>query len=132
MGSFPKPSYLTKGRVDRKKGRIDEKRLVELEDHATREWIDFQEQTGVDILVDGEMYRGDMVAYFAEYIPGFDPGGLVRSYGNRYYHKPIIKGELILPGADDGRVVEARSVVNPKACQGDADRTLHHNGLVVQ
>lgn len=98
MGSFPKPSYLTKGRVDRKKGRIDEKSLVELEDRATREWIDFQEQTGVDILVDGEMYRGDMVAYFAEYIPGFDPGGLVRSYGNRYYHKPIIKGELSYPG----------------------------------
>jgi 5-methyltetrahydropteroyltriglutamate--homocysteine methyltransferase len=48
----------------------------------------------VDVLVDGEMYRGDMVAYFAEQLPGFERGGLVRSYGNRYYHKPIITGEV--------------------------------------
>jgi 5-methyltetrahydropteroyltriglutamate--homocysteine methyltransferase len=49
----------------------------------------------VDVLVDGEMYRGDMVAYFAEHLDGFEPGGLVRSYGNRYYHKPIISGHLL-------------------------------------
>jgi 5-methyltetrahydropteroyltriglutamate--homocysteine methyltransferase len=98
VGSFPKPPYLTKGRTDRKKGKIGESDLVDLENQATKEWIDFQEQTGIDILVDGEMYRGDMVAYFAEYIPGFDPGGLVRSYGNRFYYKPIIKSALSYPG----------------------------------
>ncbi|MBI2957193.1 MAG: methionine synthase, partial [Acidobacteria bacterium] len=49
---------------------------------------------GVDVLVDGEQYRGDMVAYFAEVLPGFDAGGLVRSYGNRYYRKPIITGPV--------------------------------------
>jgi 5-methyltetrahydropteroyltriglutamate--homocysteine methyltransferase len=32
------------------------------------------------------------VAYFAEHLRGFEEGGLVRSYGNRYYHKPIITG----------------------------------------
>jgi len=77
VGSFPKPPYLTKGRSDRKRGKISASDLASLEDKATREWIDFQEQVGIDILVDGEMYRGDMVAYFAENIPGFDPGGLV-------------------------------------------------------
>jgi 5-methyltetrahydropteroyltriglutamate--homocysteine methyltransferase len=99
VGSFPKPPYLTKARTDRKRGKITEIELAALEAKATREWIDFQEQLGVDILVDGEMYRGDMVAYFAEHIPGFDPGGLVRSYGNRFYYKPIIKNELKYPGA---------------------------------
>jgi 5-methyltetrahydropteroyltriglutamate--homocysteine methyltransferase len=99
VGSFPKPPYLTKARTDRKRGKITENELAALEEKATREWIDFQEQLGVDILVDGEMYRGDMVAYFAEHIPGFDPGGLVRSYGNRFYYKPIIKSELKYPGA---------------------------------
>jgi len=98
VGSFPKPPYLTKGRSDRKRGKISASDLASLEDKATREWIDFQEQVGIDILVDGEMYRGDMVAYFAENIPGFDPGGLVRSYGNRFYYKPIIKGKLKYPG----------------------------------
>ena len=52
----------------------------------------------MDVLVDGEMYRGDMVAYFAERLPGFTEGGLVRAYGNRYYHKPIITGEVSWPG----------------------------------
>jgi 5-methyltetrahydropteroyltriglutamate--homocysteine methyltransferase len=98
VGSFPKPGYLTKGRTDLKRGRISESDLIALEDRATKEWIDFQEEIGIDILVDGEMYRGDMVAYFAEHIPGFDPGGLVRSYGNRFYYKPIITGKLSYPG----------------------------------
>jgi 5-methyltetrahydropteroyltriglutamate--homocysteine methyltransferase len=98
VGSFPKPGYLTKGRTDHKRGRISEQELAALENRATQEWIDFQEEIGIDVLVDGEMYRGDMVAYFAEHIPGFDPGGLVRSYGNRYYYKPIIKEKLSYPG----------------------------------
>jgi 5-methyltetrahydropteroyltriglutamate--homocysteine methyltransferase len=43
------------------------------------------------------MYRGDMVAYFAERLEGFRIGGLVRSYGNRYYHKPIIASKVARP-----------------------------------
>ncbi|MDQ3941059.1 MAG: methionine synthase, partial [Actinomycetota bacterium] len=49
---------------------------------------------GIDVAVDGEQYRGDMVAYFAEELPGLDIGGLVRSYGNRYYRKPIATGPI--------------------------------------
>ena len=98
VGSFAKPAYLIKGRSDRKKGKISDTELADLEDRATREWIEFQEKVGISVFVDGEMYRGDMVAYFGENIPGFDTGGLVRSYGNRYYYKPIIKGKLEYPG----------------------------------
>src|SRR5207249_3112566 len=43
---------------------------------------------------DGEQYRGDMATYFAENIDGTEISGLVRSYGNRYYKKPIIVDEL--------------------------------------
>lgn len=98
VGSFPKPDYLTRARADFNKGKITREELTELERKATRFWIEKQEEMGVDVLVDGEQYRGDMVAYFAEYIPGFTNGGLVRSYGNRYYHKPIITGEVKWPG----------------------------------
>jgi 5-methyltetrahydropteroyltriglutamate--homocysteine methyltransferase len=45
-------------------------------------------------VVDGEQYRGDMVAFFAEEMPGLEIGGLVRSYGNRYYRKPIATGPV--------------------------------------
>jgi 5-methyltetrahydropteroyltriglutamate--homocysteine methyltransferase len=98
VGSFPKPDYLAKARADFSKSKITQEELRELERKATEFWIRKQEELGVDVLVDGEQYRGDMVAYFAERLPGFAQGGLVRSYGNRYYHKPIITGAVTWPG----------------------------------
>jgi 5-methyltetrahydropteroyltriglutamate--homocysteine methyltransferase len=65
-----------------------------LEEKATTEWLRFQEEIGIDILVDGEQYRGDMATYFAENLDGTEISGLVRSYGNRYYKKPVIVDEL--------------------------------------
>lgn len=94
VGSFPKPDYLVRARAKASRGELSAERLRELEEKATREWIDFQEAIGIDILVDGEQYRGDMATYFAESIEGTEISGLVRSYGNRYYKKPIIVGEL--------------------------------------
>lgn len=90
VGSFGKPEYLQKARNANARGKLGDTELTELERKATEEWIRRQERLDIDILVDGEMYRGDMVAYFAERLEGFRIGGLVRSYGNRYYHKPII------------------------------------------
>ena len=97
VGSFGKPDYLTKARSQHARGKLGTTELEELERKATAEWIRRQEQLGLDVLVDGEMYRGDMVAYFAERLEGFKIGGLVRAYGNRYYHKPIIAGRVKRP-----------------------------------
>lgn len=97
VGSFGKPDYLQKARNAHARGRLGAAELVELERKATQEWIRTQEEIGLDILVDGEMYRGDMVAYFADLLDGYSEGGLVRSYGNRYYHKPVISGKLSRP-----------------------------------
>ena len=94
VGSFPKPDYLTKARSRFARKEIDRAELRELEEKATREWIEFQDSIGTDVVVDGEMYRGDMVAFFAEEMPGLEIGGLVRSYGNRYYRKPIATGPV--------------------------------------
>ncbi|TME77507.1 MAG: methionine synthase [Chloroflexi bacterium] len=97
VGSFGKPDYLQKARNANARGKLGEAELTELERKATEEWIRRQERLDIDILVDGEMYRGDMVAYFAERLEGFRIGGLVRSYGNRYYHKPIIASPVRRP-----------------------------------
>jgi 5-methyltetrahydropteroyltriglutamate--homocysteine methyltransferase len=94
VGSFPKPAYLVKARNDFATGRITPKVLSRLEKEATEECIRLQEQVGLDILVHGEMERGDMVTYFAERMEGFGISGLVRSYGNRYYRKPVVKGKV--------------------------------------
>ncbi len=97
VGSLPKPGYLLRARRRARKGALDRAALRELERRATREWIKTQEELGIDIIVDGEQYRGDMVAYFAEHLGGFKESGLVRSYGNRYYRKPIIVGKITRP-----------------------------------
>ena len=94
VGSFAKPPELLKARADHAAGRVSDEELHALERRATEDWIRFQERIGVDILVDGEMYRGDMATYFAEEMTGFEIGGLVRSYGNRYYRKPIAVGPV--------------------------------------
>ena len=98
VGSFPKPDELKRARARRAKGEISVEELSVIERAATDFWIDKQLELGIDVLVDGEMYRGDMVAYFAEILGGFEIGGLVRSYGNRFYHKPIIVGDVRWPG----------------------------------
>ena len=94
VGSLPKPEELMQARRQARKGELDPRTLRTLEEQSTREWIAVQERLGIDILVDGEQYRGDMVAYFAEQFGGFKESGLVRSYGNRYYRKPIIVGPV--------------------------------------
>ena|SRR5690348_16764789 len=94
VGSLPKPAYLVKARAQFAHGKISAEELQQTERRATEFWVHRQEELGVDVLVDGEMYRGDMVAYFADHLSGFEKGGLVRSYGNRYYHKPVIAGEV--------------------------------------
>jgi 5-methyltetrahydropteroyltriglutamate--homocysteine methyltransferase len=94
VGSFPKPPYLLEARRGFRAGKVSAKTLEEFEKQATREWIEIQEKAGLDVLVDGEMYRGDMITFFAERLSGFKISGLVRSYGNRYYRKPIIVGEI--------------------------------------
>ena len=103
VGSLPKPSYVTQARSRFARREIDRAELRDLEEKATTEWIEFQTSIGTDLVVDGEQYRGDMVAFFAEELPGLEIGGLVRSYGNRYYRKPIAVGPI---GRDHAVTVE--------------------------
>jgi len=103
VGSYPKPDYLAQARTQFSQGKIDRQELAKLEKQATEYWVRSQERLGLDVLVHGEMERGDMVAYFAgepggSTIGGMELGGLVRSYGNRYYHNTVIVGNLAWPG----------------------------------
>jgi 5-methyltetrahydropteroyltriglutamate--homocysteine methyltransferase len=94
VGSLPKSDEIIKARGRFARKEIEREELKELELKATKDWIEFQDSIGTDVVVDGEQYRGDMVAFFAEEMPGLEIGGLVRSYGNRYYRKPIATGPV--------------------------------------
>jgi 5-methyltetrahydropteroyltriglutamate--homocysteine methyltransferase len=94
IGSFPKPDRLKAARAQAARGELEPAALRRLEEEATVDCLRLQEEIGLDLLVDGEMYRGDMTTYFAESLPGFGISGLVRSYGNRYYRKPVVTGPI--------------------------------------
>jgi 5-methyltetrahydropteroyltriglutamate--homocysteine methyltransferase len=94
VGSFPKPPHLEKARNQFARGEISAEQLHTMERDATIEVIRSQEEIGLDILVDGELYRGDMTTYFAELMQGFQISNPVRSYGNRYYRKPVATGPV--------------------------------------
>ncbi len=106
VGSFPKPTKLVAARSQFRRGQISATQLREAEEEATRQVIDLQEALGIDIFVHGEMERGDMVAYFAEHWQGFSQSLPVRSYGNRYYKKPIVENVVSL-GNSVGLTVES-------------------------
>lgn len=97
VGSFPKPDYLAQARAKFSRGLISAEELKDVTLQATREVVRLQEEIGLDILVDGEMERGDMATFFAEKMAGYKISGLVRSYGNRYYRKPIVVGKIRRP-----------------------------------
>jgi len=118
VGSFPKPPYLQRARSQHARGTLSASELHELELRATREWIAAQEEIGLDILVDGEQCRGDMVEYFAQHLEGFRTGGLVRSYGNRYYRKPIIAGRVRRPEAITVATYEYAQSLTDKPVKG--------------
>ncbi|MCM8794940.1 MAG: methionine synthase [Candidatus Omnitrophica bacterium] len=94
VGSFPKSEELKAARAKVRRKEMSTQELKKLEQAETKEWIQIQEEIGLDILVDGEMYRGDMATYFAENLEGFTISSRVRSYGNRYYRKPIAVGAV--------------------------------------
>ncbi len=94
VGSFPKSEELKAARTKVRRKQMDPAELHAIERAETKEWIEIQEEIGIDILVDGELYRGDMATYFAENIEGFSISSLVRSYGNRYYRKPVAVGSV--------------------------------------
>jgi 5-methyltetrahydropteroyltriglutamate--homocysteine methyltransferase len=94
VGSLPKPEELKEARKQNREGELSDEALDEKARESTIDWIEKQEELGVDVVVDGEQYRGDMATYFANNLRGFEIGGLVRSYGNRYYRKPIVIDEI--------------------------------------
>lgn len=83
VGSFPKPDYvgLPRGLLDANSRR------------AAKEFIRRQGQMGIDVLVDGEFYRGDMATDYARAL-GLPIADWTRSYDNRFWKKGIVDRHL--------------------------------------
>ncbi|OYT27679.1 MAG: methionine synthase [Candidatus Altiarchaeales archaeon ex4484_96] len=94
VGSHPKPKWLNHLIVEFEQGNLDKGVMESAFNDSVRAVVKVQELAGLDIFWDGEMRREEMTSYFAENIDGFTVYGPVRVWGNNYYKKPAITGEL--------------------------------------
>ncbi len=94
IGSYPRPRWLRHMIRQWSIGRVDDKALDEAFRDAVRVVVREEEEVGVDIPSDGEMWRDEMVEYFAARIDGFRFYGPVRVWGNNFFNKPAVVSKL--------------------------------------
>ncbi len=96
VGSYPKPKWLHRARdlyEDADTGFGDE-HFEEATDDAARLITREHERAGLDVVVDGEMRRNEMVEYFAHRIDGYEFNGRVKVWGHNYFDKPSVVDEV--------------------------------------
>lgn len=96
IGSFPQTKEVRANRRAYRSGDIDEQTYAEFNHQMIKEWIKYQEEIDLDVLVHGEFERNDMVEYFGENLDGylFTENGWVQSYGTRCVKPPVIWGDI--------------------------------------
>jgi 5-methyltetrahydropteroyltriglutamate--homocysteine methyltransferase len=102
VGSYPKPKWLDRARELHRAEegefgpdlRFDDDHWAEATDDAARLITREHERSGLDVVVDGEMRRNEMVEYFAERIEGYEFNGPVKVWGHNYFDKPSIVDEV--------------------------------------
>jgi len=96
VGSYPKPTWLHRARdrhEDSESG-FDESAFQEAKNDASRLITHEHERAGIDVVVDGEMRRNEMVEYFAHRIDGYEFNGPVKVWGHNYFDKPSVVDEV--------------------------------------
>lgn len=96
IGSFPQTKAVKKIRAQFRHQEISQNEYDEFIANHIKEWLDWQEEIGIDVLVHGEFERNDMVEYFGQNLDGylFSKNGWVQSYGTRGVKPPIIWGDV--------------------------------------
>jgi 5-methyltetrahydropteroyltriglutamate--homocysteine methyltransferase len=100
-GSLPKPSWLAEPNKLWPQWRQQGDELAAAKLDATLLAIKWQEDTGIDIVCDGEMSRQHFVHGFLEYVDGIDFAHKVEMgiRADRYKAMvPVVRGELALKG----------------------------------
>ncbi len=96
VGSYPKPTWLHRARElwTDDEADFDDGDLDEAADDAARLITTEHERAGLDVVVDGEMRRNEMVEYFAHRIDGYEFNGRVKVWGHNYFDKPSVVSEV--------------------------------------
>ena len=96
VGSYPKPKWLHRARdlFQDEDHDFDAENFEEAKDDASRLITKEHERCGLDVVVDGEMRRNEMVEYFAHRIDGYEFNGPVKVWGHNYFDKPSVVEEV--------------------------------------
>ncbi|WP_458189822.1 methionine synthase [Haladaptatus sp. NG-WS-4] len=96
VGSYPKPKWVDRAGdlYEDPDADFDEHALQEAQDDASRLITREHERAGLDVVVDGEMRRNEMVEYFAHRIDGYEFNGPVKVWGHNYFDKPSVVSEV--------------------------------------
>ncbi len=99
IGSFPQTAEIRTARSAYKNGTMSFADYEAFLKKVTEEGIRKQEEIGIDVLVDCEFDRTDMVEHFGTLLEGFafTSNGWVQSYGSRCVKPPIIFGDVSRP-----------------------------------
>ncbi len=87
VGSYPQTPELREKRLKFKQGKINKNEYRKFIENHTRNWINFQDEIGMDVPVGGEFLREDMAVYFSTKLGG-RLVDFVPSYENRRY-RPV-------------------------------------------
>jgi 5-methyltetrahydropteroyltriglutamate--homocysteine methyltransferase len=92
VGSYPKPKWHNRARelYEDEDADFGEEEWEEAKDDAARLITKEHERAGLDVVVDGEMRRNEMVEYFAHRIDGYEFNGRVKVWGHNYFDKPSV------------------------------------------
>jgi 5-methyltetrahydropteroyltriglutamate--homocysteine methyltransferase len=92
VGSYPKPKWLnrTQDLYEQDDGTVSDEDWQEAQDDAARLITNEHERAGLDVIVDGEMRRNEMVEFFADRIEGYEFNGPVKVWGHNTFDKPSV------------------------------------------
>ncbi|NEU57233.1 methionine synthase [Halorussus sp. MSC15.2] len=96
VGSYPKPKWVDRARDlhEDEDADFDDDAWQEAKDDAARLITDEHERAGLDVVVDGEMRRNEMVEYFAHRIDGYEFNGPVKVWGHNTFDKPSVVSDV--------------------------------------
>jgi len=96
VGSYPKPKWLDRARdlYEDEDADFDEDAWEEAKDDGSRLITEEHERAGLDVVVDGEMRRNEMVEFFADRIEGYEFKGPVKVWGHNTFDKPSVVDDV--------------------------------------
>lgn len=95
IGDRPEQQSHRQAYAKRERGEISDEEFERVQDEVTREVIEEQTKTGLDLITDGQVRWYDPISHIARKLDGCEIDGLLRFFDtNFYFRQPVIVGEV--------------------------------------